>query len=136
MLNPYMVYSRGAGCEEGATLVFAHSVQEARVVGWHGAGSDFTDDFLDLAATRLRDVPWLYAEGNQSKHAADIAHEVDNPRSCSRCEKWGHSEIGEDGLCDECREEQLPPEAFTWANDNPSYPDGLALKRRDPKDGA
>jgi hypothetical protein len=103
MLNPYMVYSRGAGSEDCAVLVFAHSVQEARVVGWHGTGSEITDDFLDLAATRLRNVSWLYAEGNQSKHAADIAHEVE-PKSCSHCEKWGHSPIGEDGLCQECRE--------------------------------
>jgi hypothetical protein len=107
MLNIYMAYSRGAGSEECATLVFAHSVQEARVVAWHGTGSDITNDYLDLAATRLRGVEWLREEADGLKYANDQAHEIDNPHSCSVCEKWGHSPIGIDGLCEDCRHEAI-----------------------------
>jgi hypothetical protein len=103
MLNTYMAYSRGAGPEEGAVLVFAHSVQEARTVGWKAFGSDLTDDYLDFAATRIRNSPWLYDEANAIKLANDEPHVIDSPKDCQECEQWGQSPIGIDGLCDECR---------------------------------
>lgn len=103
MLKMYMVYSRGAGPEEGAALAFAHNSQEARVVGWGGIVSDITDEFIDVASLRLRNKDWLYAEANQEKLKAEIPHHIDAPRSCSNCETWGESPIGDDGLCESCR---------------------------------
>jgi len=104
-LNPYMVFSIGLGSEEGAMLVFAHTVREARAVGWRSDGSLLTDEFIDLGAKLIRNSDWLYKEANQAKLNAGIAHTVWRPRGCERCELWGNSEIGEDGLCDDCREE-------------------------------
>jgi hypothetical protein len=108
MLNTYMVFSRAIGPVEGAALVFAHSCQEARRVGWKGIGCELTDDYLDLGAKRLYKHDWLYIEGNPKKLWSDVPHTVDSPRTCSRCELWGQSIIGEDGLCEECRDILAP----------------------------
>jgi len=105
MLNAYMIYSRCGGSELGASLVFAHNVQEARVVGWHGIGSDLTDQYTDLAANRLRNKPWLFYEALAAKFANDEAHVIDSPKTCRTCECWGQSPIGDDGLCEGCRQD-------------------------------
>ena len=107
MLKSYMGYSRGAGSEEGAVLIFAHSVKEARKVGWNKLGSDLTDEYIDFAARLIRKAPWLREEANAIKLANDEAHVIDNPKSCVECEKWGVYPIGEDELCEECRDDQL-----------------------------
>ena len=107
MLNAYMVYSRGAGSEEGAILVFAHSVQEARKYGWNSLGRDLTDDYLDIAATRLRHAPWLFEEADKDKLEKGIPHVIDSPRSCKRCELWGEEPISADGLCESCIDDEL-----------------------------
>lgn len=105
MLKTYMVYSRFLTPSEGALLVFAHNVQEARVVGWQAtSGADLTDDYLDFGACAMKGRDWLFAEANQEKLSQDIPHLVWDIKSCDECEKWGHSPIGDDGLCDECRE--------------------------------
>ena len=103
-LKPYMIYSAGAGPEEGAMLVFAHSVREARKIGWQQGGNDLTSEYIDLAANILRDCPWLYVEADQIKLLNDEPHLVWNIRFCEYCGQWGQSEIGEDGLCEECRD--------------------------------
>ena len=105
MLNTYMAYSRGAGPEEGAFLIFAHSVQEARTVGWKSFGSDLTDEYIDFTATRIRKSPWLFDEANAIKFANDEPHVIDSPKGCLNCGFWGQSPIGVDGLCEGCREE-------------------------------
>ena len=105
MLNTYMIYSRGIGPEEGAALVFAHSVQEARKVGWHGIGSDLTDDYLDLTAKRLRNMDWIREEADATKLNNDIPHVIDSPKTCLRCQLWGVSPLDKDGYCENCQED-------------------------------
>jgi hypothetical protein len=103
-LKPYMVYSRFLTAQEGALLVFAHSFKEARVVGWRSMGKELTDSYLDFTAAILRNSDWLFSEADQEKLLKDIPHLIWNMKSCSQCEEWGHSEIGADGLCNDCRE--------------------------------
>ena len=105
MLKPYMGYSRFAGPEEGAMLIFAHTVVEARNIGWQEGGNLFTDEYIDFAAKLLRDVPWLMLEADQDKLVKDLSHSTIDPVLCKECEMWGE-QIGDDGLCDECRTEQ------------------------------
>jgi hypothetical protein len=105
MLNAYMVCSRDGTAIEGAALVFANSVQQARAIGWRHVGNDFTDSYLDFAAYRLRKEAWLFDEANSEKLANNVPHVIDNPKTCEHCECWGQSPIGADGLCDDCREE-------------------------------
>lgn len=100
MLKPYMIFSRYAGPSEGAGLVFAHTSREARKIGWQTFYGMFFDEFIDLGCRWLKDCSWLMAEKK-----SDLPHAVDNPKSCKVCECWGQSVIGEDGMCEECREE-------------------------------
>ena len=104
MLNAYMAYSRNLGPEEGAVLVFAHYVQEARVVGWKRMGCELTDEYIDFTAKRIRHSPWLFKEANEIKLANDEPHVIDNPLICAECGLWGQSPIGEDGFCEDCRD--------------------------------
>jgi hypothetical protein len=104
MLKPYMVYSRLVGPEEGAALVFADSARQARNIGY-GPCSDFIDGYIDCASNWLKNVPWLFEEANKDKLAKDEPHVIVSPKCCSSCEHWGQSPIGEDGICEDCREE-------------------------------
>jgi len=104
-MKPYMIFSRCLGSEEGAMLVFANSAQEARITGWKSDGSMLTDEYIDLGARLMKNSNWLFLEADKEKFSNGIPHVVWNPRYCERCELWGQSEIGEDGLCDECRDE-------------------------------
>lgn len=103
MLNTYMIFSRYDGQWDGASLVFAHSAKEARVVAWR-SGNLFTSEWIDLAVRRLWNKLWLYDEALPDKLANGEAHVIDAPVSCGVCEFWGHSPIGDDGLCEGCRE--------------------------------
>jgi len=104
MLKPYLVYSRSLGSSEGALLAFANTVQQARVVAWKSFDArDLTDDYLDLTAKLLRGRDWLYEEGDSELLANNTPHIVIFVKSCNQCDYWGHSPIGEDGLCNDCR---------------------------------
>jgi hypothetical protein len=105
MLNTYMAFSRNNGPEEGAILVFAHSIQEARVVGWRAMPDELTDEYIDFGVRRIRKSPWLYNEANAIKLRNDEAHVIDNPISCDNCGMWGDEPIGKDGYCESCRDE-------------------------------
>lgn len=105
MLYPYVIYSRSSSKLEGAALIFAHSVQEAKKIGFRSIGVDFTDEYIDLAAERIWHSAWIYSNANQEKLDHDEPHVIDNPPSCAHCEMWGQSPIGDDGFCESCREE-------------------------------
>lgn len=105
-MNTYMVFSGSLGSEQGAFLVFAHTSREARKVGWPYASFTLTDEYIDLAARRLWNKPWLYNEASEEKLLQGRAHVIEDPISCSECSYWGVSPIGDDKLCEACRENQ------------------------------
>jgi hypothetical protein len=104
-MKAYMVFSRFAGSEEGAALVFAHNSREAKKVGWNGIGSDLANnDFTDLAVRLIRNGDWLFAEGDQDKLNQDIPHIIESPKCCNNCQMWGESPLDKGGMCQGCRE--------------------------------
>lgn len=104
-MKMYMAYSKTAGCSEGAVLVFANSVKEAKPLAFYKSyiGGDFCDnEWTDLRVRLIKGCDWLWKEKQK-----DTPHVVDCPKSCDSCMTWGgSSEIGEDSLCDDCREEE------------------------------
>jgi hypothetical protein len=82
---------------EIAVLIFAHSVKEAKVLGWNNC--DFCDNFINYRVTQIKNQSWIFKE-----MIKDTPHVIDNPKSCEECMMWGVSEIGADGLCEGCRE--------------------------------
>lgn len=106
-MNIYMAYSRRLGPLEGAMLVFAHTVREAKKFAYQCADvSDICgNEYTDLAVNKIRNKDWLYEDADQKKLAAGMPHVVWNMKTCKNCETWGGSPIGEDGLCEECHED-------------------------------
>jgi len=102
-LKPYMAFSRDAGAHEGAFLVFAHSVQEAKRVAWPQVKYCLTYDYVDLAVRLLRDEDYLYGEANPEKLAASVPHVITTPPCCAVCEMWGEKLT--EGICEDCAEE-------------------------------
>lgn len=93
------------GAYEGAVLIFSHTAREAKKIAWPAICTFFAMEFTDVGVQRLRDSDYLYSEANQDKLKNDIPHVIDNPHSCRRCELWGHAEILENGLCEDCNAE-------------------------------
>lgn len=105
-MKPYMAFSRALGSAECAILVFAHTAREAKKVGWGVGAWMITDDFTDFAVRWMKAHPWLEKEMNAELAAQDKAHVIDDPRYCKACEQWGE-EIGDDGLCPDCRDGKI-----------------------------
>ena len=103
-MNTYMGYGE-SGPEEGAALIFAKTVKEAKKAFWQTCQGMMFEDYLEMRIKRMRKSDWLFAEADPRKIQASVPHVIDSPRSCQRCEHWGHTPIGIDGNCDDCRTE-------------------------------
>jgi hypothetical protein len=105
ILHPYMAYSQSMGAEEGAELIFAHTLQEAKGVAWNSTAREIVDsEYIDLAVKRLRDhAEYLLTLADPAKREKGIPHAIDNPPSCSECWTWGRPLT--DSICALCAEE-------------------------------
>ena len=104
-LKIYIGSSRGAGPEEGAVLIFAHGIAEAKVLAWKMMRYDLVDDYIDVAVNRLWEKDWLFKDADQEKLKQGISHVVIDPTGCKRCELWGGTWINEQGICLDCEKE-------------------------------
>jgi hypothetical protein len=98
-MKKYIGYDAGMGPAEGAALIFANTAKEARKVLWEDNWLDI-ERFIDVRINLIRGDEFLEKE---KEH--DYPHVV-RPIACDSCNMWGISEIGEDGLCDDCRKEK------------------------------
>jgi hypothetical protein len=103
-MKAYMGYSRDAGPSEGAFLIFANNAREARKIAYPSVSELNDGDYLDCAVQWMKNRPWLFAEMKRPE-----PHCVDNPKGCKECKQWG-DEIGDDGLCHDCRLDAAHPE--------------------------
>ncbi len=107
-LKPYMGYSREGGSAEGAFLIFAHNLKEAKRIGYSALSGVIVDDYIDMAVTLCKKSDFLFnqvAQWSKDKLAKDEAHVVDNPPACKDCNLWGY-ELNEQGLCEDCASER------------------------------
>lgn len=104
MLKPYMGYSRDGGAHEGAFLIFAHNLKEAKRIGWQALSQIICDDYTDMAVRLLKEEH-LYLDANKEKLEADITHVIESPTCCKSCELWGYP-LDAEGLCEECAEQK------------------------------
>lgn len=112
IMKAYMGFHGYFGPEEGALLIFAHSVKEAKKIGRPIIMDWFDAEFIDARVRWLRDCPHLFdSDADQEKLLADIAHVVESPKTCKRCEQWGNP-IGEDGICEECKKREEVGDIF------------------------
>ena len=104
MLKSYMGFSRGAGSEEGAVLIFAHDIKEAKKFAYKFICEffEYGADWIDTGVRLLRNDA-LMAEADSEKLCADEAHMISNPKTCGRCELWGGT-VNDDGSCEFCED--------------------------------
>lgn len=109
VLKPYMGYSNMAGSAEGAILIFAHDIKEAKAIGWRGMPGDICDVFTDMRIEWLgKDCEYLsnqVPQWSKDKLAKGEAHVLDDPPTCKKCNLWGY-ELNENGLCEQCEEDE------------------------------
>lgn len=113
-MRAYMAYCRLCGSQEGAALVFAHSVKEAKRIAWpviHSWG--LTDEYIDLAVRWLNGDDYLFEDADQEKLANGVAHVIESPTACRHCERWGR-ELNHDGVCEQCFDEIDPEGVDGW----------------------
>jgi hypothetical protein len=106
-LKPYMGYSREGGSREGAVLIFAYNLKEAKRLCWPYISGIFTDEFTDMAVRYLKDHKYLFNQmpkWSKEKLNVGISHVVDSPPCCKSCEIWGY-DLNEQGYCPDCQDE-------------------------------
>jgi hypothetical protein len=75
--------------------VFAHSVEQARRLGWTALRGMADTDWID---TRVR---WLRS-GCEHLRQGTKPHVIDSPPVCKICELWSTEPLDERGYCTEC----------------------------------
>ena len=107
-LKPYMGYSHAGGSREGAVLIFAHNIKEAKKIGWPILHGMFLDEFTDMAVRFIKNGGYLFDQmpkWSQLKLYNGTPHVVDAPPSCKNCNLWGMGEFNEGGYCPDCADE-------------------------------
>jgi len=98
-LKAYMVYSSYMGAYEGACLVFAYSVKEAKKLGYPIINDWFDIEWIDCKAIWLKNRDWLFKEKTK-----DSPHVIESPQTCSMCNVWGNEPYDND-ICMDCQED-------------------------------
>ena len=92
---------------EGAILVFAHSVKEAKKTAWQSYSiiHEICDcEYINLRVSWMKDCDYMFEQADQEKLKNGEPHIIETPISCNGCEKWG-LELDEKGYCESCAEE-------------------------------
>jgi hypothetical protein len=98
-----MVYDSMAGPECGAGLVFAHSVKEARHVGWKTLSDWHDSAWINIRARRLKETGTLLSQADGSLYNAGTPHIIESPIACKGCESW-FDDYDSNGYCEACHE--------------------------------
>lgn len=108
-LKPYMGYSRECGEDEGAYLIFAHNIREAKRIGYPVMFGDLVEDYIDMVVRLLKHKDFLFEQvdpWSRDKIAKDEAHIVDDPPCCKSCLTWGYP-LNANGFCEDCEPEEV-----------------------------
>ncbi len=102
-LKLYMAFDGACGPAEGAVLVVAHHIREAKkmvypeLLLW-GA------EYADIRVRLLRDSQHMMALADQKKLDASEPHVIDSPTVCDYCEYWGYGLEADGRTCPHCEQ--------------------------------
>ena len=100
-MKAYMGYSKSAGSCEGAILIFANNSKEAKSLARKSSVmAELAENFLDVTVTWLKNSQYLFKQ----MPTDDTPCFVESPITCTDCGMWGRGDIGEDGVCEACKE--------------------------------
>ena len=88
-MKAYMGYSREAGSDDGAILIFANNAKEARKIGYTEAMASLgCESWIDFAVCLIKN-PQIFSEANDMKIMRGEAHIILEPELCPTCQTWG-----------------------------------------------
>lgn len=100
-MNLYVAYSRHEGVEDGCILVVALTARKAKALAWRSRELDNCDEFIDVAANRIKDPDNCWPLVKPEKRTQE--HVVATPECCQSCHGWGNG-IDGNGMCCYCGE--------------------------------
>jgi hypothetical protein len=102
-MKAYMGYSACMGSEEGAILIFANNLKEARRIGFYELLSlGICEDWIDCRVRWIKEADHLFYMADKVKLENGVANIVDDPDVCESCGMWGG--VMRDGVCSYCTE--------------------------------
>jgi hypothetical protein len=105
-LKAYMAYDAELGSRDGAVLVFAHNIREAKRLGHPFVAEWTSGSWIDTRVNIIKNAQFLFnTEANKDKLLSDTPHVVDSPNACESCQLWGN-ELNANGLCEDCQDEE------------------------------
>lgn len=98
----YMIFDKIGGPREGACLVVANTVRQAKKLGYRTIQDWFDTEYIDIGVNLIKEyTESLKKDINMEKFNNRMPQVIDNPIVCPRCECWGTGKII-DGECEEC----------------------------------
>ena len=95
-MKMFMGYDKNIGSSEGACLIFANSIREAKRLAFPVIQFWFDSEWIDIRVRTLADHEYL-----RSEQKSEFPHVVESPISCSECGLWITGEI-KNGVCPDC----------------------------------
>ena len=103
ILKAYIIHAGDQ--QEGAALVFAHSLQQAKVIGFQQASVCDGCEYIDVRGRKIQRPGWLIENAAKpAMYDRGLAHVIDHPPTCEVCGMW-YDELF-DGICEDCSEER------------------------------
>ena len=101
-MKAYIGFSRFCGSEEGAILIFATTVKEAKKAAFPSLLSlGIVEDWVDVGVRWLRDSEHLFDQVDKWSLTDNKAHVIEDPATCLNCGLWG-GELLDNGKCTFC----------------------------------
>lgn len=100
-LKPYMGFDRNYGSENGACLIFAHSIKEAKPLAFGIVSMWCGIDYIDTGCNLIKGVA-VFQYADQEKLKNNIPHVIESPPVCKFCNLWSGDGLNENELCPDC----------------------------------
>ena len=101
-LKPYMASADEPS--EGAILVFAHNIKEAKKTAWQSYSflhEACDNEYINMRGSWMKDCDYMFEQADQEKLKNGEPHIIETPIGCKGCEMWG-LELDGRGYCESC----------------------------------
>lgn len=99
-----MAYDADAGSSEGACLVIASNLKQAKPMAWPILSSWGTESYTRVVVRLMRDAESRLFPRDLAALQAGQAKAIETPETCPGCEMWGNT-IMENGYCENCADD-------------------------------
>ena len=104
-MKAYMAFDADAGSGEGAYLVIAGNIKQAKPMAWPILNSWVTESYTRVKVKVMRGAEWRLYPKDLEALKSGKAQVIESPETCPGCDTWGN-DILENGYCENCEEEK------------------------------